>query len=1126
MAKPTANISCSFHEMLGGKDTDTTVSPEFKLEPVEVLMMEMEDVLFHLDSAVMMPERPKGKSSSDGTEDDATDPDDVKIQEDQDKVSGLQAIALALKQFEFDSQKRLLIAGHADTSGGAKMNFELSALRAENVRCLLEGYSYGWVDVSEKRHRIEDYQQILMYMKDSRSWTDCDPVKIDDKWSDDVDKATRAFIKRYNEWAESPEGPGPDISNPISEATADKIKKDPKHKWPAEMWFAVFNIYDSDIAAALQVDRWHLNHDYRSGLIFCNDNKKYLACGESYPIDDAEKDNYRSQVNRRVELFFFDKANVPKIDCPARVDTIHKAPECPMWHKYHFKRTYVDGDDLTSVAYYLRFVYYDPLYKKLVSVPDGLQFKVTENDGKPLTAKSKYKNGVYQLKVKFGNRIVDPNRKSLHVRFSAAKKWVYRASADDPGKIVSEAEMTAALQALRDKKQSDAEEKWKYYDLPAEWLSDDWCVRSKNQEGGGVTDDDIKDNKDKKHVFKALFSSESSAPAKFKPFGNELSQPDKPLVFSLDDLVLTADNLATVAVANPQQVALLDDKFAVINPDATNHQSYYTENVVGSVAANGEITGLMISGYVPFFGKPLHGVVAQNRLYAVFKDRVTASAPRIGHRAAVYKHKTKCLLVEQFQQRHYRTREHTDLWDWTFGNFDCYLLREQGFEAGEEISHVFSYFRWRFQDKVTTTPVVNPTWADTAIKNIMAAWNDEEVGGRKLVSLLATNDVTKRRVFIRFYMQSVAAGQQHTIVSVHPAGAAGRSFMGRSNGEIRGDQTQRANAWSPLTAAHEFGHAGSLDDDYLERANNCCYGMVGLPDFKPGAPYNADAGSMMKSNQDIRARQYWHYAEWLRSRLVAGKKLDFVVCKTNNPNYKLPFHPSLAWDPANYGTHAHHYYNYPEKQGSNRTNSVSSRGRFNLYLYPLGEDRYSQAMPRIMKKCTALLIVKVNLRFQFWDPWIGASATIAEIVDALGKIDLGITKQFGDANVLKICGDAPYTETMVQFQPRYLVNNYTSQYAATYYKELNTSAKYGAQRDWILAQPEAQPHYVINVSKSGTSEWDHYDHTPGELDLAVGDATDFWKFFAEMVGLTNGQVPSATNFAVGTLVPNGKVQLA
>ena len=1158
--------------MIDGKDTDTTVSPEFQLEPVEVLMLEMEDVLFHLDSAVMMPERPKGKSSSDGTEDGDEPP------EDKDKVSGLKALALALKQFEFDPDKRLLIAGHADTSGPTKMNFELSELRSQGVLALLEGSPYSWADISEKRHRIEDYQQILMYMKDHRSWSDCDPVKIDDKWSDDVDKAIRAFITRYNEWQTNPEGPGVDVNQSIPEGTADKIKRDPKHKWPVEMWLAVYNLYNDDIATALQVDRWHLNREYRSGLPFCDQNKKYIACGESYPIDDAEKDNYRSQVNRRVELFFFDQANVPKIDCPARVDTVHKAPECPMWHKYHFKRVYVDGGDLTSVAYYLRFVYYDPLYKKLVSVPDGLQFKVMQNGTTPLTAVSKYKNGVYQLKVRFG-KFVDPNRKTLHFSFSAAKKWVYRANADDKGKIVTEAEMLAALKALTDNKQSDAEEKWKYYDLPAEWLSDDWCVRSKP--GGGVTDNDIEKNQDKKHVFKALFT----APAKFKPFGNELSQRDKPLVFSLDDLVLAdmgrkpidsglvnpfpdsgreivdgglanpfsdgsgSDDVLPVSfsddeepipavtglraapVADIQHVALLDEEFAVINPDTTHHQSYYTEKIAGSVSANGEITGLMISGYIPYFGKPVHGVVADNKLYAVFRDRITAKTQYIGHRAAVYGHGTKCEPIEGFQQRHYRG---------SMGNFDCYLLPEHGFEAGEEISYVFSHFRWHFQDKVPAKKpddaIAKPEWINKSIKNIVAEWNDE-TGGFDLVSLLAVNDVTKQRVYIRFYMQHVDKGQ-HTTISVLPKLSKVRSHMGRNSGEfVDGDTERDTRNW--LVAAHEFGHAGSLDDEYLERWDNCCYRMPGFVDFKLGSPYDADEdpgkrreGSMMNTNQTIRARHYWHYAEWLRSRLIAGKQFDFVVCKTNSPDYKIPFKSASKWLPQNSTTNADHYYNYPTKQAdnqtNNQTNSKTGKGNFNLYLYPLGEDAYSNAMPRTGRKFTALLIVKVNLRFQFWDPphWYLSSASYGDIYDALGEINLSITKQFAKKNVLKICGYAPYTETLVMFQPRYLVNNYTKKYAKATPSRLDTKAKYVDKLSQMLRQPEAKPHYEINVKKSGISKWDHDDPASGKLDLAVGDASEFWQYFAEMIGLKHKEEPSAKNFAVGNFVPNGTVKLA
>ncbi len=1110
--------------MIGGKDADTTVFPEFELDPAEVLMLEMEDVLFHLDSAVMMPERPQGKSSSDGAAENATDPDDAKLQEDQDKVSGLQALALGLKQFEFDPEKRLLIAGHTDTSGAAKMNFELSDLRAQNVMYLLEGTRDKWAEVSKKRHRIEDYQQILLYVKNRRSWADCDPVKLDDKWSNDVSDACKAFISHYNDWVLS--GLAPAESVTIPEGTHAKIKNDGAHKWPMEMWLAVYDIYNDDIAAALQVSRELLTSEYRSRLKYCDDMKKYLSCGESFPIDDAEKSNYRSQVNRRVELFFFDKENIPVIDCPARVDTVHKAPECPMWHKYHFKRIYPDGTDLTSVVYHLRFVYYHLKYGKLDSAPDGLQFQVSENDGAPLPSKCKWKDGVYSLKVNFGNRLTDPTRSKLQFVFEAAGKWIFKSSADDAGKIVTDAEMQKALKDLRDANKSDAEEKWKYYDLPAKWISDDWCARPQNQAGGGVTLDDVTKNQDKKYVFRFLFTSASPAADKFKPFGGRITQPAKPIVFSLDDLVLTAANLAPENIPVMQRIAVLDDKFGVINPDATNHQSYYTEKIAGTVAADGEITtGLMVSSYLPFFGTPIGGVVAQNKLYATFKDRLTAGQ-RLGHRAAVYNHATKCTFVASFQQRHYRVRENKTNWNWSLGNFDCYLLREKGYKDGEEISYIFSYFRWHLQDKVATSPVVTPTWIDDSLKNITNAWNDFEDGGTRLVSLFASNELTKQRVNIRFYIQHVDLPQQHTIISVHPAGAAGRSFMSRDKGEIRSNQTARAGVGTQLTAAHETGHASSLDDDYHEKWDNCCYGMMGLPDFKPGAPYNADSGSMMMSNLYIRARHYWHYAEWLRTRLTAGKKYDFIISKWSAPDYKLPFNPTLTWDPADVGTDADHYLNYPSKQENNRSNSVSGTGRFNLYLYPLGEDRYSQALPRILKKFTALLVVKVNLRLQYWDPLIGASATMAQIVDSLGKIDLGITRQFADNNVIKICGDAPYTETLVQFQPRYLVNNYTPEYAATYSARLDTAGKYNAQRDWILTQPEAQPHYEIDVANSGTSEWDDFDDDPGELDLAVADSTDFWKYFAEMVGLTNGQTPSATNFAVGDFVPNGTVKLA
>jgi hypothetical protein len=569
MAKPAVKTTCSFHEMIEGKDTNTGISPQFQLEPVEVLMLEMEDVLFHLDSAVMMPEHPEGKSASDGNEDDATDPADADLKKDTDKVSGLRGLALAFKELEFDSERRLLVAGHADTSGAAKMNFELSELRAQNVMYLLEGDRNKWSDVSQKRHRIEDYQQILVYVKDHWSWFDCDPGAINDKWSSDVDNAIGAFIQRYNDWILS--GLAPSDSQVIPDATQDKIKKDSAHKWPLEMWQAVYDIYNDDIAAALQVNRDQLKMEYRPLLKYCNEDKKYIACGESYPIEDAEKDNYRSQANRRVELFFFEPENVPTLDCPARVDTVHKAPECPMWHKYHFKRVYADGADLTARAYHLKFLFYSRVKQEWLPAPDGLPIKAIENRTEQIkTARLKYSGGVYTIKVPdkpkstgsskgrddihfiidYANhfvykndagaepevRVLEPEAftklsPSEKLKYEKGKPWIYIDHKEaTPEIVIISKKLKDHIKAAIDKKVADGlikpeeasaaavQEEFKYYDLPELWSSWNYWTRSAADLDAG------------QRYQKAM--------EKIRPYGGDTTTPDKALTFSLDDIVL------------------------------------------------------------------------------------------------------------------------------------------------------------------------------------------------------------------------------------------------------------------------------------------------------------------------------------------------------------------------------------------------------------------------------------------------------------------------------------------------------------------------------------------------------------------------------------------------------------
>ncbi|MDX1740661.1 MAG: OmpA family protein, partial [Rhodothermales bacterium] len=332
-----------FRELLGNSSAFSHRRCEIILRRIEVHILEMEDVLFHHDSCVMMPDSPSGISAEHGSEDDASDPLDSVIQEGQEQVAGLRALALVFKQFEFDPDKRLIVTGHTDTSGRASYNFELSDLRAENVLYLLIGDKESWADICYEKHNVEDYQQILEYVFITRSWP-TNPNGVDDVWGDDTETATSNFITYYNAEVAVPRG-----LDPLPEHLVSVIRRDGRKRWPVELWRAVYEIYNDDLATALDGSREELESRRSSSLMFVDDSTPFVGCGESFPIDDAEKSNYRSQSNRRVELLFFDRHEIPEMTCPEVRTRTHREAECPLWHSFHYLPLYIDPRDLTSI---------------------------------------------------------------------------------------------------------------------------------------------------------------------------------------------------------------------------------------------------------------------------------------------------------------------------------------------------------------------------------------------------------------------------------------------------------------------------------------------------------------------------------------------------------------------------------------------------------------------------------------------------------------------------------------------------------------------------------------------------------------------------------------------------------
>jgi hypothetical protein len=498
-----------FRELIGKLDLFSHKKWEIVLDPIGVHILEMEDVLFHHNSAVMMPENPQGTSSQDGA--GATSESTKKGQE---QITGVKALALVFKQFEFNPDQKIIIAGHTDTSGEAKYNFELSTLRSNNILYLLIGDRKKWAKICYKKHKVEDYQQIMQYFWITRGWP-CDPGKIDNKWGDNTRHATDGFIDTYNvEYAEKHK------TKPLSKGLTKKVNRDSKHRWPESLWRAVYDLYQEDLRSVLGVKPLEMKSLRENRLKFVDDKKKVVGCGESFPVDQAERENYRSQANRRVVILFFDKGEAPVMDCPKTTKQVHKEVECPLWHDWHFTPLYIDPNDLYAVMYHMKFTYYDRVQKVVTDIPEGLKIKAIENGKDELGTSCRYKAGVYSVKVQFKTPLDDKDRKRLHFELETTNQWIYTKDADSTPILV-----TKTADEIKDLNRiENAAQRIKYYDLPVHWSSRNYWTRY---------DGDPKKGERFERVFGQI--------KKFKPFGDALTEPGKPLVFSFDDVALVTE---------------------------------------------------------------------------------------------------------------------------------------------------------------------------------------------------------------------------------------------------------------------------------------------------------------------------------------------------------------------------------------------------------------------------------------------------------------------------------------------------------------------------------------------------------------------------------------------------------
>lgn len=237
-------------------------------------VLEVHDIHFHHDSAVLLPDYDPNGS-------------------EEQKPFGFDAFRTCHIHAQNHPEQKILIPGHADTSGAADYNVGLSRMRAESVFHFLLGHRDHWIELSLGKHKVEDSQLILKWIDAMWNWG-CDPGLVDNIEGPQTTSSVRAFQQQYNYHFDA------------SITIDGKVGK--------QTWGAFFDVYTEVLAASLDTDRPGLAK-YRGDLRFIDYAQKTVGCGEHWPIEEPLRDNYRSSTNRRVEILFISQGDEPTMEC-------------------------------------------------------------------------------------------------------------------------------------------------------------------------------------------------------------------------------------------------------------------------------------------------------------------------------------------------------------------------------------------------------------------------------------------------------------------------------------------------------------------------------------------------------------------------------------------------------------------------------------------------------------------------------------------------------------------------------------------------------------------------------------------------------------------------------------------
>ena len=569
-----------------------------------------------------------------------------------------------------------------------------------------------------------------------------------------------------------------------------------------------------------------------------------------------------------------------------------------------------------------------------------------------------------------------------------------------------------------------------------------------------------------------------------------------PVIFSLDDIVLTDSANVPLALAKADKFAIFYHRFAkAYNEKANlNEEGVYMPDAKEPFFSNIERKGAKFN-YIADYPNWVRLVAGQSACFDAFDQRTSKDV--FGARAAVRWYdpvttgtpagtavagwpaditKDYIVIGPEWGQKHALTTspfKGAATPTQRIGRYDMVLVRCCDQLKGKELFLNMQYFRLNYNFLAAAPKNASKGAAGSAMAGtpgtkfitdgltaLMKRWNGYDGASNPARTELLPQDkkALHQGEVIYFLQPAAALAGAHFRMDVFKGTANDRAFMDSTNGvgqvtdnDFKADGSFTADSF---TLAHELGHGGSLPDEYGEWWERCNHFGPGVANNIPADPFcdegrdfdltgslykgGATPYPMMTMAVEMRNRYFWHNAEYSRKHTTIP-----LYTKTKHGSgssyeeYKVPGHP-------NYPTETYTYW--PVREKMNRASG--KHGKVDIYLHSLGKEHFTQKlMPKGPWDGAVSVLIKIDLT-------VPAAMNVQDVRDVIRNAILTFNQTFSTSGTTKTVTDGgsknlTFTKVVFRFSPRFLISNVNPTQTSFLFGGASYATDYAGWQGWI-----------------------------------------------------------------------------